>query len=88
MTPPSSIQEKHCFDLIKERPEVLNLLATFMTVKRDGRPKITDFFRWEKQLAEGSHGYDKDAIILVMLEEGKATRSSSLGGDFQVCKGG
>ena len=49
-----------------------------MTVHRDGRPNFTDFFPADRQLADGFHQSDEDAVMFVDVGGGKGHETLEL----------
>lgn len=56
--------DKHIFQIMGERPNILGDFLTFMSAQREGRPGWLDFFPVESQLIQGFCD-DRDAVIFV-----------------------
>lgn len=63
---------KHFFELLLERPNVLNNFQTLMSSYREGRPELLDIFPAETQVIRGFHAPEHpDGVLFIDIGGGR-----------------
>ena len=79
---------KHFFELMVERPEVLNAFQTLMGSYREGRPEFLDIFPAEVQLIRGFHAPEHpDGVLFVDIGGGRGHEVQNFIRKFPDAKG-